>query len=275
MPGNPSSLFGKQVRKQRAARGWSLDELSERTGIVAGHLSRIENGRRPPTGRVAASMDTAFGTTDFTELYEEMRDWGPPGFKDWSEQEENTASVRDWSPSIVTGLLQVSDYAAELLRTYPGVTGDQVTARLARRMERQRRVLARDDPPLAWFVVDQMALYREVGPAEVMAAQMGRLAEVARLPNVVLQVLPAIAHPANASGFMITDQAALCEHVRGSFVYTDDQSVSVLGRMFATILSECWPVSESLAHIEEVGEIWTAQQHGARAATQTPTAGTA
>jgi len=269
MPGNPSSLFGKQVRKQRAARNWSLGELARRAGIAESHLSRIENGRRPPTERIAAAMDDAFETTDFTDLYEEMRDWGPPGFKDWSEQEDSASSVRDWYPGIVSGLLQTSDYAAELLRTYPGVTPDQVTARLARRMERQRRVLFRDDPPLAWFVVDQMALYRQVGSSGVMAEQMARLAEVARLPNVMLQVLPAIAHPANASGFMITDRAALCEHVRGSFVYTDDQSVSLLARMFATILSECWPVSESLAHIEEVGEIWTA--HGAKARGQTPT----
>lgn len=268
MPGNPSGLFGKQVRKQRLARGWSLDELAHHAQIAAGHLSRIENGKRPPTERIAEAVDAAFEVTDFTELYEEMRDWAPPGFKDWAEYEDTTAEIRDWYPGIVTGLLQTSGYAAELLRTYPGVTDDQVTARLARRMERQRRVLNRQDPPLAWFVVDQMALYREVGSPEVMAAQMGRLAEVARLPNVVLQVLPAVAHPANASGFLLSDRAALCEHVRGSFVYADDQSVSLLGHMFDKLRSECWPASESLALLTEVGEIWT----GARARSQTPTA---
>ena len=78
MPGNPSGLFGKQVHKFRAARNWPLDELSARTGIAAGHLSRIENGKRPPTERVAQAMDSAFEVTDFTELYEEMRDWAPP-----------------------------------------------------------------------------------------------------------------------------------------------------------------------------------------------------
>lgn len=268
MPGNSSGLFGKQVRKQRAARNWSLDELARRTEIAAGHLSRIENGRRPPTQRIAQAMDAAFETTDFTDLYEEMRDWAPPGFKDWAEFEDTTAEIRDWYPGIVTGLLQSNGYAAELLRTYPGVTDDQVTARLARRMERQRRVLNRQDPPQAWFVVDQMALYREVGSPAVMAEQMDRLVVVARLPNVVLQVLPAIAHPANASGFLLSDRAALCEHVRGSFVYADDQSLSLLGRMFDKLRSECWPASESLALIEEVGGTWTA--HGAKARSQTP-----
>jgi transcriptional regulator with XRE-family HTH domain len=41
-------------------RGWSLDELSRRAGIAAGHLSRIENGRRPPTEAVAAACDAVF-----------------------------------------------------------------------------------------------------------------------------------------------------------------------------------------------------------------------
>jgi len=107
-----------------------------------------------------------------------------------------------------------------------------------------------------------------VGSPEIMAAQMIRLAEIASVPRVRVQVLPAVAHPANASGFMIADEGALCEHVRGSFVYTDRQSVSSLTAIFDTLRSECWPVSESVALIREVGELWT----GARAATQTPTA---
>lgn len=268
MAGNPSGLFGKQVRKFRAARNWPLDELSARTGLAAGHLSRVENGKRPPTERVARAMDSAFEVTDFTELYEEMRDWAPPGFRDWQEYEDKATRLCDWWPSVLSGLLQTSDYARALLLTYPAVTDDQVTARLTRRMERQRRVLACDDPPETWFVVDQMALYRQVGSPEIMAAQMTRLAEIAGAPHVKVQVLPAVAHPANASGFMIADAAALCEHVRGSFVYTDRQSVSSLGAMFDTLRSECWPVSESVALIREVGELWT----GARAATPTPTA---
>ncbi len=268
MPGNPSALFGKQVRKQRALRKWSLDELSRRTGIAAGHLSRIENGKRPPTENIALACNDAFGVTDFSELYEEMRDWAPPGFRDWAEYEDKATRLSDWWPSVLSGLLQTSDYARALLCTYPGVTEDQVTARLTRRMERQRRVVMREDPPLTWFIVDQMALYRQVGSPEVMAVQMNRLAEIASLPHVTIQVLPAVADPANTSGFMVTDSAVLCEHARGSFVYTDDQSVSSLSHMFDTLRSECWPGSESLALFREVGGIWT----GARAPSQTPTA---
>jgi Domain of unknown function (DUF5753) len=144
-----------------------------------------------------------------------------------------------------------------------------VAARLAARMERQRRVLMRDDPPFAWLLVDQLALYRLVGSAEIMAAQMGHLAAVAAMPNVTLQVLPAVAHPANASELIVTDGAAYAEHVAGGYVFTEEEIVTRLARLFHTILSESYRASESAAMIAEVGQIWTA---GASPASQTPTA---
>jgi hypothetical protein len=39
-------------------------------------------------------------------------------------------------------------------------------------MARQQRVLLREDPPAAWFLVDYFALLRGIGTPEVMAAQM-------------------------------------------------------------------------------------------------------
>jgi hypothetical protein len=269
--GNPVTHFGRQVRKERVARGWSIHELARRMGVAAGHLSRIENGKRPPTEAIAARCDDVFPERRgwFTEYYEESRTWTPPGFRDWPEYEDKAVSLRAWMPGIVHGLLQTGGYAHALLETSPGVTGEIVAARLAARMARQRRVLMRDDPPSAWFLVDQLSLYRLVGSAEIMAAQMSHLAAVAARPNVTLQVLPAVAHPANASELIVTDSAAYAEHLAGGFVYTDEETVTRLARLFHTILSESYRASESAAMIEEVGQIWTA---GASPASQTPTA---
>ena len=60
-------------------------------------------------------------------------------------------------------------------------------------MKRQA-ILTRDDPPTAWFLVDEAAFRRRVGSPEVMAAQMAHLAAVAKLPKITIQVVPAIAH---------------------------------------------------------------------------------
>jgi transcriptional regulator with XRE-family HTH domain len=58
--GNPATHFGRQMKKERLARGWSLRELSARTEISFTHLSRIENGHRPPTEAVAKACDRVF-----------------------------------------------------------------------------------------------------------------------------------------------------------------------------------------------------------------------
>lgn len=270
---NPVSHFGRQLKKERLAHGWSLPELSRRTGIDAGHLSRIENGKRPPTEAIALACDAAFPERKgwFSEYYEESRTWAPPGFRSWGEYEDKAVSMRVWMPGIMHGLLQTEDYAHALLTTSPGASEEMVTSRLRSRMQRQRRVLMRDDPPDAWFIVDQMALYRLVGSAEIMAAQMWHLLSVATMQNVTLQVLPAVAHPANASEFIVTDSAAYTEHVAGGLVFTEEETLSSLLRLFNSIHSESYRASESVAMIEEVGEIWT----GGSQATQTPTEGPA
>ena len=251
--------FGRQMKKERLAHGWTLREFSARTGIDFATLSRIENGKRPPNERVAAACDRVFPGRRgwFSEYYRESKSWVPAGFRSWAEYEDKAVTLRTWSPGILHGFTQTSDYARALLETVPGVTDEMVTARLASRMERQRRVLMREDPPETWFVVDELSLYRCVGSPGVMAAQLRHLADVARLPNVTMQVLPAVAHPANASEFIVTDNAAYVEHLTGGLVYADDETVMILSRLFRKILSESGKASESLAMILEVGEGWT------------------
>jgi transcriptional regulator with XRE-family HTH domain len=256
--GNPAQHFGKQMKKERVARGWTLREFSARAKLNVGYASLIENGKRPPTLRVAQACDLVFPERKgyFVEYYAELQEWSevPAAFKDWSEHEDEASSLRDWWPSFVSGLLQTEDYAHAQLRTYPGVTDDTVAARLASRMERQRRLFARD--VLSWFIVDEFALYRLVGSAETMAEQMRRLAETAQMPNVTIQVLPAIAHPAGASGFIIADDAAYAEHAAGGFVYTGKTASSLL-RLFYSIHGESYRVSESRALLERMYELWT------------------
>ena len=203
------------MRKERLARGWSVHEFAKRSGISVGHVSRIENGKRPPTQAVATACDAVFPERRgwFSEFYDESRTWMPDGFRDWPEYEDKAHSLRVWSPGVIDGLVQSEGYARGLLETATGATADIVSACLASRLARQRRVLFREeDPPDVRLVIDHAALYRCVGSAEVMAAQMAHLGEVAAFPNVLVQVLPVVAHPATQSGFMVTDGAGYAEH---------------------------------------------------------------
>lgn len=272
-PPSPVSHFGKQLKKERLAHGWSLPELSRLSGIDAGHLSRIENGKRPPTEAIALACDSVFPERKgwFSEYYEDSRTWAPPGFRSWAEYEDKATRLNVWSPGVVDGLLQTEDYARALLETSPGVNGEVVAARLASRIRRQRRVLMRDNPSAACWVIDHAALYRRVGSPEIMAAQMRHLAEVASLPRVTVQVLPAVAHPATQSSFMVADDAAYAEHVAGGYVFSDPETVATIERLFDTLRGECYRVSESLAVIRKAEELWS----GASQATAGPMADSA
>jgi hypothetical protein len=118
----------------------------------------------------------------------------------------------------------------------------------------------------------ELSLYRQVGSPEVMAAQLGHLSAVAAMHTVTVQVLPAVAHCANASEFIVTDDAAYAEHVAGAYVFTDTETVSALAVRFDTLRGECYKVSESSALLERMARTWTA---GVSPLTQTVTAGPA
>jgi hypothetical protein len=255
---SPTTHFGRQVKKERLARGWSLRELSARSGIDFAYLSRIETGKRPPTEAVALAMDRVFPERQgwFLEYYEESKTWMPAGFRDWSEYESKAKELIIWVPGIVDGTAQTEPYARAVLNVHPGVTADQIEARLKGRMERQRR-LYREGGPTVVLLVDHVALYRAYGSAETMAGQCAHLTELAGLDAVTVQVVPAVGHPLASASVLVTDEAAYTEHGLGGAVFTEEESVTRLRRLIGSVRGEAMRVRESLRLIQEADERWT------------------
>jgi len=256
MTDNPSSHFGRQLKKERLSRGWSLDELQGHTGINAAHLSRIENGHRPPTEKVAKACDSAFPERRgwFLDYFTDLQKWSevPSWFRPWAEYEMSTTTLRAWSPSVIPGLLQAEDYARVIVSEGPDVTAEKVAECVANRMARQKRVLFRDDPPRAWFLVDITSLRRMPASHPVMATQLRHLITVSELPNVTIQVVPECVHAGLNGGFTLADGAAYAESVVSGQAFTDQQTASTLARRFDTIRGEAMRVSESAALLREM-----------------------
>jgi transcriptional regulator with XRE-family HTH domain len=270
---NPVRYFGQQVRRARRAAGWTLREFGQRIGYDPGQISRIENGKRPPTELFAQMCDRAFPDRDgwFGEFYAESRTWiaTPPWFRGWIEHEENAATLRIWQMGVLSGLLQTEGYARTILAVEPGVTDDEVSARIAARLERQA-ILTRDDPPAVWFLVDEAALRRCVSSSDVMAAQLTHLAGIARLPKVTIQVVPNIEHAGLLGGFAVAERAAYIETAVAGQVFEDAEIIAGLLTRFDMLRNEAFRGSESLTLIERMCEEWKAT--GAKAVTQATTA---
>jgi transcriptional regulator with XRE-family HTH domain len=256
-----STHFGRQMKKERLAHGWTLREFAARTGIDFSQASRIENGRQPPSERVARACDEAWPERRgwFSEYYEESKAWAeiPATFRSWSDYEDKSATLRAWTPSIVDGLAQTQDYARAQIATETGIDTGEREARLRARIARQKRVLGRSNPPRLTLLVDETALYRLVGSPEIMAAQLRYLIEVAARPNVVLQVVPEVGHDSLASAYLIADDAVWAENVVTGAVYVAPETVTAAEVRFDSLRSECIRRSESAALIERQVQAWT------------------
>ncbi len=102
------------------------------------------------------------------------------------EFESSTSLIRQFQTLIIPGLLQTEDYAREILRMYN--TEDQVEYKVKLRMERQR-ILHGEDAVRAFFIMDEAALRRWVGGPAVMRKQLEQIKDLAKQPNITIQVL--------------------------------------------------------------------------------------
>jgi hypothetical protein len=179
----------------------------------------------------------------------------------WLYVEKKADTLLSFEHSIVPGLLQTEDYARAVLQYLHNAPLD-VEEVLRARMERQQRVLGRDDPPTAVFIMDEQALRREVGGPEVMSGQLLHLVELSGRPNVIIQVVPAGAgyHPGLAGAFMIakfdgTEVGFADDTLKGQVIEEHDQ-VSTLSRAWENIRALALPQAASIELIAKVAEQW-------------------
>ena len=245
------------------ARGWTTRRFAAESGIDISTISLLENGKVAPNRRIAEACDRCFPNREgwFTEYFEDSQSWIPPGLRSWSEHENGARRLDIWCPGNIHGMFQTPDYARTLLETWPGVTEEQVTARLDARMARRERLIGRpEEPPIITYLVDHASLYHLVGSPAIMAEQMRLLLELGKLGHVTVQVLPAVAHPAGASELMIADHAAAyTAYIGGAAVFIESSRVSTLEQVFASIRGESYRVSESAACIREAETVWTGE----------------
>jgi hypothetical protein len=168
-------------------------------------ISRMEHGRVGFKDRDVADLLTLYGITDEqmrARMLASVRHANAPGWwskygdllPDWFEEYlglEGAASVvRTFELQFVHGLFQTEAYArAVTLLGHKTAPADEIDRRVSLRLKRQD-ILTSPEPPQVWSVMDEAALRRSVGGRAVMRAQLERLAEVASLPQVTIQVVP-------------------------------------------------------------------------------------
>jgi len=198
-------ILGSQLRRLREAARVTPDQAAWELRASRSKISRMEHGRVRFKDRDVADLLTLYGITDEklrARMLASAQDANAPGWwskygdllPDWFEEYlglEGAASViRTFELQFVHGLFQTESYArAVTLLGHKTAPAEEIDRRVSLRIKRQD-ILASPEPPQVWSVMDESVLRRPVGGRAVMRAQLDRLAAMARLPQVTIQVIP-------------------------------------------------------------------------------------
>ncbi|MBT2544468.1 helix-turn-helix transcriptional regulator [Streptomyces sp. ISL-44] len=185
---SPLDYYGYELRRLREGAGLKQSQLGDIIYCTGSLIGMVENGRRVPTRDFSERVDAALGTDGhFSRLVGlVLRSVLPTWFQAYAEMEARATYISTFQCQLVYGLLQTEAYARAVL----GVENpDTLDAAVAARMDRQR-ILARDNPPVLWVVLDEAALHREIGGREVMRNQLAHLLSLQGKQWLDIQVLP-------------------------------------------------------------------------------------
>jgi transcriptional regulator with XRE-family HTH domain len=213
--------LGAQLRDLREERGLTQEDVARRTGKDRSTLYRLETAQQRPQRATLIQLLDLYQVDEprrgeLLMLLREatQRGWMQPYrselpgvYSDYIGFEEEARAISNYESLYIPGLLQTEDYArAQLHGTLPHATAAEIGNRVTARLERQQ-LLAREDPPRLWAIIDEAAARRQVGSPQVMAAQIARLAEAAAQPHITIQLIPfdAGAHPGMDGSFVVLE----------------------------------------------------------------------
>ena len=242
----------------------SVKQVTEHLLCSPSKVSRIETGQRDATLRDVRDLCDLYGVTAEAErdhLMALAREAKQPGWWQSYDLPYSTyvglrgggAFIKDYDSAVIPGLLQTPEYVRGLYSdpmpepSVGDLTPEIVDKRVEERLRRQR-VLTREEPsPLTfWVILDEAVLHRVVGGTAVMGAQLRRVVQEMRRPNITVQVLPYSvgAHPALNSTFNILEFSGLAPDI----VYSEGLS----GRIFIDRPEDVRRYKEVFDHLCEI-----------------------
>jgi transcriptional regulator with XRE-family HTH domain len=204
--------LARALRAHRKAKRITGAQLAERLGVRQGTISKLENGRLPPTIdflskfahalrlgrdqteeliRLAGVVPGESNTTDFLRFlpYDFLNvDWSARRQRSFAASERAADTIRGYQPLFVPGLLQTESYARRVL-TLAGITNPQQLERAVRTRVRRQRVLM-DRGKRFLFLLTDGALRALIGTSRERDEQVRHLVELAQRSNVRIGLIP-------------------------------------------------------------------------------------
>jgi transcriptional regulator with XRE-family HTH domain len=196
---SPLAFFAAELKRLRNIAGLTQEQLAEATTYSPALVAAVETSRRIPSGDFADRADKALGSDGILSRLQTLVESTSalPWFRNRVEVERNAAEIREYESYQVPGLLQTEDYARAVIQAgRPMLPDDAIERAVALRLTRQQILEPDDDLPIdqeqkprLWAIIDEPALSRLVGSADVMQEQREHLIELAQRPNVTIQII--------------------------------------------------------------------------------------
>ncbi|NYH52122.1 MULTISPECIES: helix-turn-helix domain-containing protein [Nocardiopsis] len=213
-------LLGTQLRRLRQERNISRHDAGYAIRASHAKISRMELGQVSFKRRDVEDLLKLYGVHDAEQReallglissanaqgwWHKYGDVLPHWFGVYVGLEEAASVIRTFEVQFVPGLLQSEDYARSVIRLSRTATSEEdIDSRVQMRMHRRRRFVEPGSPRL-WAVIDEAVLHRPYGDAEVMRGQIEHLLDMARRPNITIQIATFAmgGHPAAGGPFSI------------------------------------------------------------------------
>ena len=266
--------LGAELRSLRNGADLTMEHAAAVLDCARSRIGHIENGRnsiRKPELKVLLDL---YGASDEDQAnLEELRQqaskrgWSstyrlPSWLKRYVEMETDAATMHSFESELIPGLLQTEEYARRVhLVAAHLIKPDELDRLVAARTRRQSR-LTDDEAPLDFFaVVSEAAFRRAHGDSEIGPAQLARVIELARRPNVTLHVLPYAAglHPSMSGSFaVLTFDSEVAppfgyqEHAIGGHVVDDQKVIRRMMDLWELLRNQALSAGDSLDWLSEL-----------------------
>jgi transcriptional regulator with XRE-family HTH domain len=207
-PASPTALhhwLARELRRLREARRMTQGAAARACGWSGARLSYLETGQRPV---VAADLDVLLPLYGVPEAerapyYDAVNEAKDAGWwerfdylvEDWAPVyiglEQGASRIRTFEPLLVPGILQIADYARDIMRG--GLrrrAGREVDRLVELRIERQIILTRGKESTELDAIIDESVLHRSTPTPGVLGPQLRHLADMATLPHVTLRLLP-------------------------------------------------------------------------------------
>ncbi|MFJ3773870.1 helix-turn-helix domain-containing protein [Streptomyces sp. NPDC090075] len=255
------ATVGRQLKLRREAVGMRAADFGVAVGYGEDMVYKIEGGKRIPRQEYLNRADEVLDAGGLiSATWEDVkRVRYPKKVRELAKLEGQAVEIGVYVCHSISGLLQTPEHArAVISAAQPPYSPDDVERMVTARLARQS-VFEREPAPSIHFVLEEAPLRRPIGGTMVWRRQLEHLLEVARLHNVMLQVMPLSSEVHSG----LDGRIELLKFPDGTAVgrsdgafngrpTSDPKELRVLELQYGTIRAQALSPGESLALIKQL-----------------------